>query len=163
MSFVYSFFSLQGAPPSNLVWALYAAFVGVLFAVIKFLNYRLHVMFDGEESHSEDDQREDTGSTRGISRGESMRESTRQHSVQVRREGSSAGQPHDDRGGEVIELEVINRRPSTSADDCHGGREQHNISPSLPSSLLTQSQPMENNPDQVYYNDRHLMIMLLNY
>lgn len=120
-------------------------------------------MFDGEESHSEDDQREDTTSSRGISRGDSTRESARQHSVQVRREGSSAGQPQDDGGGEVIELEVINRRPSTSADDTsHGGREHHNISPSLPSSLLTQSQPLENNPDQVFYNNIQLIIISFN-
>lgn len=108
-------------------------------------------MFDGEEFHSEDDQREDSGSTRGIARTESNRESTRQHSVSIRREGSSASHPQEEGSGEVIELEVINRCASSSADS-HGGHELQNLSPSLPSSLLTQSQPMENNPDEVYYN-----------
>lgn len=111
-------------------------------------------MFDGEEFHSEDDQREDSTSNRGISRAESVRDSVRQPSVTVRREDS--GLSHI-QGGEVIEMEVINQSASA---DCNGGHEpdpnisQHALSTSLASSLLNQLQPLENNTEQVYPTSR---------
>jgi hypothetical protein len=115
-------------------------------------------MFDGEEFHSEDEQREDSGSTRGISRTESARESVRQPSVTVRREDSGMSHPQ---GGEVIEMEVINRSASA---DCNGDLDegpnisQHAFSTSLASSLLNQSQPLENNTEQVYPISRQSFI-----
>lgn len=108
-------------------------------------------MFDGEEFHSEEDQREDSGSTREIPTGESA---LRDHSVSVRREDSAIVCPHGEGAGEVIEMEVINRCGSSA--DCNGSHEQQPLPPSMPSSLLNQSQTMENNPDQVYCNARYV-------
>ncbi|XP_078349641.1 pecanex-like protein 1 isoform X3 [Oculina patagonica] len=56
-------FSLYlGTAPSSLVWILYSIVIAIIFLVIKCLNYRLHLMFDGEEIRTESEQQEEARS-----------------------------------------------------------------------------------------------------
>ncbi|XP_022800219.1 pecanex-like protein 1 isoform X2 [Stylophora pistillata] len=56
-------FSLYlGTAPSSLVWILYSIVIAVIFLAIKCLNYRLHLMFDGEEIRTESEQQEEVRS-----------------------------------------------------------------------------------------------------
>lgn len=120
------FHFLQGTAPSSLVWILYSIFIAIIFLVIKYLNYRLHLMFDGEEIRTESEQQDQE-----VRSGESGAERDESSRVEV---SSGPVKP----GGEVIELEVINR---CSQDAANEGGEENVTQPSTTSALSTSQPP----------------------
>ena len=117
---------LQGTAPSILVWILYSIVIAVIFLAIKCLNYRLHLMFDGEEIRTESEQQEEVRSGEsGGDRDENSRAEVRSSTVE--------------HGGEVIELEVINRCSEEVANE--PGAENVAQSTSCPSGLPPQLPP----------------------
>lgn len=114
---------LQGTAPSSLVWILYSIVIAIIFLVIKCLNYRLHLMFDGEEIRTESEQQQEE-----VRSGES--------GAEISRAEVSSGPVEP--GGEVIELEVINR---CSEDAANEGGEENVTQPSTSSALSTVLHP----------------------
>ena len=94
--------------------------IAVLFLVIKCLNYRLHLMFDGEEIRTESEQQEVRHGEPGAKRDENSR-------VEV-----SSGPA--DIGGEVLELEVMNH---CSEDVANEGGEENVAQPTTTTTALT--------------------------
>lgn len=141
---------LQGTAPSSLVWILYSMVIAIIFLVIKCLNYRLHLMFDGEEIRTESEQQDQE-----VRNGESGADRDESSRVEV---SSGPVEP----GGEVIELEVINR---CSQDAANEGGEENVAQPSTTSALSTTLPPSSSslllNPSSVATAARPHQVQLL--